>query len=280
MWYFPIVSAILERTGKLVDKFHFNKFKNLKPTTAVVLVFLGMLSYCTIYTLLFNTNFPPLSSNVIGLLLLMIGFSYFQNYFEFKGLKIVDLSVREPINLLKHIFTGLLIFILFQDERNISHLVGIILASLVTIAFNFDYKKFKIKFNSGVIYVILSCFFSSSIVIVTKYLLEILSPEHIFLFRIIGVFLLMNLTQNIFRENLTKENVGLGLLSGLFYFSSNLLYIYSYKDLGVNFTILLMFIGPIFTYLVSYFILKEQVRKKDILLSAILLGIIITTLIK
>jgi drug/metabolite transporter (DMT)-like permease len=211
--------------------------------------------------------------------LLMIWFSYFQNYFEFKWLKMVDLSVREPINLLKHIFTGLLIFILFQDERNIWHLIWIILASLLTIAFNFDYKRFKIKFNSWVIYVIFSCFFSSSIVIFTKYLLENLSPEHIFLFRWLWVFLLMNLTQNIFKENLTKENVWLWLLSGVFYFTSNLLYIYSYKDLWVNFTILLMFIWPIFTYLVSYFILKEQVRKKDILLSVILLGIIITTLI-
>jgi len=280
MWFFPIFAAILERTWKLVDKFHFNKYKNLNPNSLVILIFLSMLSFSLIYILLFNRNFPALSTSTILLLLLMIWLSFFQNYFEFKALKIVDLSVREPINLLKYVFTWLFVFILFQDERNIWYLVWIVLATLVMIAFNFDYKRFRVKFNAWAIYVILACIFSWSIVIVTKYLFDSLSPEHIFLFRWLGVFLLMNMTHNIFSSGLQKSNIYLWVWSWLFYFVANLLRIYSLKDLGVNFTILLMFIGPIFTFLVSHFALKEQVRKRDIILSWLLLAIIITTLMR
>jgi hypothetical protein len=65
--------------------------------------------------------------------------------------------------------------------------------------------------------------------------------------------------------------------SGLIYIIGNLSRLYSIQYLGLNFTILVLLLGPGLIYMASSLVLNEEVRLKQVATSTVLLMIIIWT---
>jgi drug/metabolite transporter (DMT)-like permease len=92
--------------------------------------------------------------------------------------------------------------------------------------------------------------------------------------RVVGVLILLLLVTKIsykFKNNKTKV---LGSLAGVFYFIGVIAYLLSIKHLGLNLTIILLFLHPVLTYFLSAEILKEKLNFRRMISNILLLIVV------
>jgi drug/metabolite transporter (DMT)-like permease len=271
-YIYPFVKVIAEVTGKTIDKFNFKKNK-VEPFQEFLLVFIVMVLLSSIYPIFSLKSFPAFSIFLVSLCLLMILISFFQNLFEFHGLQIKDLSYREMFIGIQPVLTMLFAFLLFPSERKISYIIGIIL-SVIILYFGTYQKHWKFKQDKGTIYILLAILCSAILANIYKYLLNYLLPQFLFMIRVVGVLILLLLVTKIsykFKNNKTKV---LGSLAGVFYFIGVIAYLLSIKHLGLNLTIILLFLHPVLTYFLSAEILKEKLNFRRMISNILLLIVV------
>ncbi|MDD4151004.1 MAG: EamA family transporter [Candidatus Gracilibacteria bacterium] len=275
---FPIISILGEALGNTFDKINFNKTK-LKAQNQMFLVFLIM-AFGSSLTFIFGGNkIPQFSLMLIFLIISIVLISFFQNIFQFHGISKKDLQTREPIISLQPIITVVIAYIIFPSEREIKYILAIILSVLVLYFFKFR-GNLKISFDKGILQIFLGVFTASILANLYKFTLGIVSPEFLTICRTIGILIMLILFKQVVlnKSNFNTKQIKYGFLAGFFYFIGALANLYSIKELGLTFTILLLFLGPVFVFLFSFFILKEKVEIKNIISSIIILFIVIITI--
>lgn len=269
----PLIAIIGESIAKTIDKLNFNKNK-IKPTQLIFLIFSGMFIGLISFILITQESFPILDIKLVSLILLMIIFSLAQNIFDFTGISSKNLSFREPINNFEPIMASFIAFILFPSEREIKIIVAIIIGAIVLYLGNSD-KKLDLKLDKGTICLFLAMICSAILVSIYKFGLEFISPSYLFIFRVSGILLILPLLKKINFKELSTTQISYGLFSGFIYFGGFIFRLFSIKNLGLNFTILILLLGPALTYFLSKIILKEKIQFKKIVISFILILIIV-----
>jgi drug/metabolite transporter (DMT)-like permease len=124
-------------------------------------------------------------------------------------------------------------------------------------------------------------FTSAILANIYKYGLNIISPELLLTLRTAWILLLLLLFKQVIisKKSFPIKALKLWFLSGFFYFIWHLARLYSIQELWLNLTILLLFLGPIFIFFFSFFILKEKVELKNIISSFLILLVVIVTII-
>lgn len=270
---YPILSVIAESIATTIDKLNYNKNK-INPGQLVFLLFSTMVAGLLVSLVFIHPSFPILSFGTGALIVFIIAVSFGQNFFDYVGLSTKNLSVREPISNLQPILASFLAYVLFPSERKIKYVIAIFVGVIVLYIGSTD-RKLKPKLDKGTGYLLLGIICSAILSNTYKYGLRTISPTYLLLFRAAGVLLL---TQLFFRPNLRglrKNQTIFGVGSGLIYIVGNLTQLYSIQYLGLNFTIMILLLGPGLIYVGSSLVLKETVQLKQIVTSAILLMIIV-----
>ena len=272
----PLIAIAGESIAKTIDKLNFNKNK-IKPAQLIFIIFSGMFISLISFILITQESFPILDLKLVGLISLMIIFSLAQNIFDFTGISSKNLSFREPINNFEPIMASFIAFILFPSEREIKIIIAIIIGAIVIYLGNSD-KKLNLKLDKSTIYLFLAMICSAILVSIYKFGLEFISPSYLFIFRVSGILLLLPLLRKINFNKMNTSQISYGLFSGFIYFGGFLFRLFSIKNLGLNFTILILLLGPALTYFLSKIILKERIQFKKIVISIILILIIVLTI--
>lgn len=270
---YPLISVLSESIAKTIDKVNYNKNK-VNPRELLFLLFVTMSVGTAVSLLFIDQAFPVLSLSLVGLIILVIVVSFAQNFFDYVGLSTKNLSLREPIINLQPIFASFFAYLLFPSERNIKYLAAIFLGVAI-IYIGSSRRKYKLTFDRGVAYLFVGMLCSAILASIYKLGLETISPLYLFLFRATGVLILLQLFFRPNLKSLKKNQVALGVCSGLIYIAGNLGQLYSIQYLGLNLTILLLLLGPGVIYTASSFVLKEKVQYRQIATSAALLCVII-----
>lgn len=270
---FPLISVLSESIAKTIDKANYNKNK-IKPRELLFLLFITMATGTGVSLLFIDQSFPAFSLGLVGLLSLVIVVSFGQNFFDYVGLSTKNLSLREPIVNLQPIFASFLAYLLFPSERNIKYVIAIVLGVAIMYIGSSGHR-YRLTFDKGVMYLFLGMICSAALVSIYKFGLETIPALWLFLFRATGVLILLSFFFKPNLKSLKKNQIGLGVGSGLIYIAGNLGQLYSIQYLGLNLTILLLLLGPGVIYLASSLILKEKVQSRQIATSAALLTVII-----
>jgi drug/metabolite transporter (DMT)-like permease len=273
---YPLLSVVGESLGTTIDKLNYNKNK-IKPGQLLFLLFSTMVTGLLVSLLFIHQPFPVVSLSTVGLIAFLLAISFGQNFFDYVGLSTKNLSLREPINNLEPILASFLAYVLFPSERNSKYIIAILIGVAILYVGNSD-RKLKLELDRGVVYLFLGTICSAVIVSVYKLGLETITPVYLLLFRTVGVLLLTLLFFRPDIRGLKKNQIKFGVGSGLIYIVGNLSRLYSIQYLGVNFTILVLLLGPGLIYIGSALVLKEKVQLKQILTSAALLIIIISVI--
>lgn len=270
---YPLLAVAGESFGKTVDKLNFNKNK-ISPSQLIFLLFSTMVAGLLVSLLFLRPPLPAISLGIGILIAAMITISSASNYFDFKGLSMTNLSVRQPIANFQPILASFLAYLVFPAEREPKYVVAIVIGTVILYLANSN-RKFRIQFDRGVLYLTLAMVCSAVLQSIYKLGLESVTPMYLLLFRTAGVlafsvlFLKLNLT------SLTKKQAGYGIGAGLLYLMGNLGELYSIHQLGLNLTILILLLGPALVYLLSSLVLGEKVLFKQIAASVALLMIIV-----
>jgi len=270
---YPFFAVLSESVAKTVDKANYNKTR-IKPRELLFLLFSTMVVGTIISLPFVHQAFPSFSWKVITLLLLVIGVSFGQNLFDYEGLSAKNLSLREPINNMEPILASFLAYILFPSERNSKYIVAIFVGVIILYIGKAN-KNRKLTLDKGVIYLFLAVIASALLANLYKFGLENISALYLFLFRAVGVLLLVQLFFRVNFKDFTRSQLKLGVGSGLIYIIGNLTRLYSIQYLGLNLTILLLLLGPGVVYMASSLVLKETVQHRQVVTSLALLAVVI-----
>lgn len=270
---YPLLSAVSESLAKTMDKFNYQRNK-IVPRQLLFLLFVTMVAGTLISTIFVHQALPAVTWTVAALVIFMICLSFGQNLFDYVGLHTKNLSLREPISNFEPVLASFLAYILFPSERNIKYVVAIVLGTIILYLSNSN-RKLRLEFDRGTLFFFLGVVCSAVLASVYKLGLENMSPFYLLLFRSAGVLVLLCLFFRPEIKGIRRNQTVLGVGTGVVYIIGNLSRLYSIKYLGLNFTIMILLLGPVIIYAASWLVLKEKVLLKQIVASAALLAVVV-----
>jgi len=283
MFYIPIIGAVLEGAGNIIDKkiviTHKIDYKNctVYGFLALVLVMLPLI--------FFFWEIKPEAYSIRNLLIFIavVLFSILANLLAFFSLKRKNLTELEPIRLMQPLFVVLLAFILsfffaaYYTERKYSILILALIASIALIASHV--RKHHLVLNKYIIAAVLGSFFFAVELVISKAILPYYSSLTFYFLRCLLIFLITAFIFHPKISSIKNKTKLLMLLSGVIWVAYRWILYYGYLTLGVVFTTILFILSPIFIFLFARIFLKEKILLRQIIASAIIIACVITAII-
>lgn len=277
-YIYPLTRIVTEGIGKTIDKFNFRK-NHIAARHLVILIFAAMSFSLGVYILITGKPFPHFTPVAFELIVAIGLISFLANVFDFGSLKLNDLSLREPMLGFKPILAGLFGYMLFPAERKTSYLIAFGLGT-IAVYLGTHRRKLRVNQKKGMFYMLMAVFFYAVLPSMYKNTLNYLSPEYITFFRASSILVLSLIFLRPKKISGPRGKVIYGLASGLVYSLGTVASLYAIQKLGVVVTMLLLLLEPALKYLISWFILKEKVRKGEVASSAALAIIVFAAIVK
>jgi drug/metabolite transporter (DMT)-like permease len=206
----------------------------------------------------------------IVLLLLIALFSFAGNLFDELSLKSDDLSLREPLVDFEPVLAGLVAYMLFPEEQKPAYLVAFLLGTII-VYWGIHRRKLRKKQKKGILYLLIAVGFFAALPSLYGEALKYINPEYIAFLRCGMIVILCAL---FFRpkkwKGFTRKRVNYGLLAAIAYGVGAVASLYAIQSFGVVLTMLFLMLGPALRYLAGQFILREKVRRGEVLSSLML----------
>lgn len=180
-------------------------------------------------------------------------------------------SVLQPFAMLFQVFPIIIWFIFIASERaNLITFIAALIASLIVILPNIDFKNFKISKYS--LMVLISSIIKSFQVFATLYFLTKLNPASFYFLEtviviLISILLILTKRELLEFKLLTKKYLKLIFWTNSVVIVSILLALTMYSTLWIVATSLISLLYLVFVYILWYLILKEIPAKKDIIIT-------------
>lgn len=275
---YPLTRIVAECVGKTIDKFNFRR-NHIAARHLIILVFAAMSLTLLIYILLTGKPFPHFTLFAFGLVAAIGLVSFAANVFDFVSLKLNDISLREPMLGFEPILAGLVGYILFPAEREIKYLVAFGLGS-IAVYLGTHRRKLRVRQKKGMFYLLLGVLFYAFLPSLYNRTLDYISPEYITFFRATSVLILTLVFLPPKKITKPRGKVIYGLSSGVVYSLGTVTGLYAIQKLGVVLTMILLLLEPALKYLISWFILKEKVRKGEVASSVALAVIVLFAVVR
>jgi len=283
MFYIPIVGALLEGIGTILDK-KIIQTKGINHKNYVAYGFLA-LSIVMLPFLPFLWKLSPeafLLKNIIIFAIVVIA-SVFANILMVYALKRENITVIEPIKLMHPLFNIILAFILsffffdYSNERNYSILILSSIASITLIASHV--KKHHFDFDRYILAALLGSFLFSVELVISKAILPYYSGLTFYFFRCFFVFLIALL---IFKPKITeipKKIIPMILAVNIIWVIYRVILYWGYLAYGVVFTTMLFILAPVFIYIFARIFLKEKIELRNIIAAMVIVICVILAII-
>lgn len=204
---------------------------------------------------------------------LMIAVAVTWNIFYYQGIQKENLAEFELIMLFTPLATVLLAEIFIPSERNIQVFVAGLISSFALIASRFRRYHLKLSFlaKRTMLAMILMSFES----ILIKYLLTYFSPVSLYFVRttIVAVIFIVLYRPKLFSMSLMAYS--LTIISAIFGVMQMVLKFYGFQNLGIIETTMILLLGPILVYIISYFYFHEMLYKRDLLAMIVIVASIL-----
>lgn len=266
----PIIGAFLEAIGMIFEKKILKRrgvdFRNY---TSFEFLAISLLSLPFLY---FFWRVDNGAFRIFNLLIFffVVFISVLANLFIFYSLKRENLTEFEPIWLMQPLFTILLAFIFYSDERNWIIVVLALIASLSLVLSHV--RKHHLNFDKYIIAALLGNFFFAVELVASKLILNYYSPFSFYFLRCVFIFAI---SFAIYRPSFKKlKNSKLSLMVfavGLIWILYRAIIYYGYLNLGIVFTTLLFILSPVLIFLFAIIFLKEKPTWKQIVSTIVIL---------
>jgi len=264
-----LISIIAESAGKTLDKLNFRQNK-IDPRQSLLLAFITMSLTVLAYILATRQAFPAVPPIAFALLVGIALFSFGGNVFDEISVQKDDLSLREPLVDFEPIATGLIGYLLFPEERKTAFLIAFILGTLI-VRWGIHRRKLRRSQQKGMFYLWIAVILYAIVPVFYKEALDYLSPAYIALFRVVSILILLLIFFRPKRNRkLTAGMLKYGILAGIVYAIGAVVSLYAIQTFGLVLTMLFLMLGPALRYLAGFFILKEKVRKGEVISSLML----------
>lgn len=275
MFLYPIIAVISETVGYLIDKLAY-KQTHISANYIMRLIFLTMCMSLLVYITVAEVPPPEISLIALLLLLTIAVISFFGNFLDYLSLRTNNLALRQPILGMEPILASFFGQIFFVDERKTSFLIAIILSCVVMYI---GYHKIHVtpRQRKGLRYLVIAIMIYAIGPSMYKITLPYVSPEYITFFRVTFILLLalVFLPVKARETRHAEKKVLLGIGSGVLYAIGAVAGLYAIDTIGVTQTMLLLALAPAIVYLSARFIFREDVLRREVIVSVCMIGIIL-----
>jgi glucose uptake protein GlcU len=274
-----LISIFGESIGKTIDKLNFRR-NRIGARQMMLLEFFAMAASLLVFMVIVKRPLPHFAFVSLGLVTLIAIVSFGSNVFDVLSLKADDLSLREPLLDFEPIVAGLIGYALFPAERKPGFLLAFLLGAII-VYYGTHRRKLRRLQKKGMSYLLLAICFEAMLPSIYKVTLVHLSPFYVALLRSASVLVLSSLffaPRNVLK--ISSKKFSYSFLAGMVYAIGAVASLYAIRELGVVLTMLLTLLGPFLRYFSGYFILKENVRKGEMVSSFLLALVVLVPIIR
>ena len=267
--FYLFASVLAESAGYAIDRVNFRK-NRIGFRQSMFLAFSSMSICLLLYLLFIRQPLPHPTLAALGLVIAIILCSFGGNAFDSLSLKVDDLSLREPLLDLQPVLAGLVAYVIFPDERKVISLIAFVAGALV-VRWGIHRTKLRKVQKKGMGYLLLCVVLYAGMPSLYKLSLHYLSPAYIAFFRVLGTFILTAAFLPVKHMcGFTGRRVRYAVASGIVCSAGAIVSLYAIQSYGVVITMLFSMLGPATRYLAGQFILREKVRRIEVLSSLML----------
>lgn len=274
---FAMLAILSESIGTTIDKLNFRKNRVLYRQL-MFLIFFGMFISLALFIGLTGQPMPHLSFVALCLIAVIGIISFLGNVFDNLSLKINDLSLRQPVMGFESALAGLVGYLLFPEERKTSYVVAFVLAMFI-VYWGTHQRRLRKAQKRGIACIFLAVALYALLPSIYKLTLDYVDPAYIAFFRVAIVLTLTMIFIPFKQRRLSASKIKYGLTAGVVYAAGTVFSLYALDALGVMTAMLLLLLSPALIYASGYFILKEKVRKGEIISSALLVIVTVATIL-
>jgi drug/metabolite transporter (DMT)-like permease len=274
--YLPIFGSIALAAGTILERVVLkHRNMNIKVYHVMSFFFLTLLMLPLVF---FFWNITPEATEVSTILIfgIVIILSMAANYFTFFSMKWEKLSNLEPAKMTEPLFTIVLAllfsFIIGESlyERNLTVLIPALVAGAALILSHIEKSHFK--FNKYLLAAVLGSLFFAAELVTSRLILDYFSPLAFYFVRCASIFLISLIVfRPKFRQHLTNKDSWIIFGTAAIWIVYRLIIYFGYTSIGVIQTTLMIMLGPIFIYLLSWIFLKDKPTWKNIIASIVIL---------
>ncbi len=273
---FSLLAIFSESLGTTIDKLNFRKNK-VTYRQLMFLIFFGMFISLALFLGFTKQPLPQLSFVALCLVVAIGLISFLGNLFDNLSLKINDISLRQPVMGFEPALAGLVGYVLFPDERKTSYVVAFILAMII-VYWGTHQRRLRKAQKRGVACVFVAVTLYALLPSLYKLTFDYMNPEQVAFFRVAIILALTMIFIPFQQRRLSASKIKYGLGAGIVYAAGTVFSLYALDALGVMTAMLLLLLSPALIYASGYFVLKEKVRKGEIISSIALVLITVATI--
>ncbi len=275
MLYIPILGALLEATGMLIEKKVIKK-KNMNYKNYTVYGFLVICAVMIPFLFFFwSVKQEALQLQNILIFIAIIITALIANLLIFYSLKRESLCEFEPIRLTQPLFTILLAFFLsffipiYSNEKNPIIMVLAIVASITLIAAHI--KKNHLAFDKYIIAAIVGSFLFSVELVLSKMILPFYSSWSFYFIRCLFILIIAWIIFHPSFKKIDRQTHYLTWIVSLIWVVYRVILYWGYESLGIIFTTILLILTPIFIFIFARIFLKEKINKRQLISAVIII---------
>lgn len=271
---YSFIAILCESSAKTIDKVNYRR-NHISYRQMLLLTFTGMTVSILAFIILTKQPLPHMSLVSVTIIGLIVLFSFGGNIFDAISLKSDDLSLREPMVDFEPILAGLVGFALFPAERKPIFLLAFIAGALI-VYWGTHRRKLRRLQKKGMKYLLFAAILYAFLPSIYKLGLDHnIAPVYIAFFRVASITILLAVFLPVRKiTKISSSKVSYSLVAAVIYSIEAVVSLYAIKSLGVVLTMVLLMLGPAIRYLASGIILKEKVRRGE-MISSFLLGCVV-----
>jgi glucose uptake protein GlcU len=267
--FYLFTTILAESVGKTIDKLNYRR-NRIGARQSLFIAFVGMTISIGTYIYLSGQPFPGFTLKLAVLLFLIALFSFGGNVFDELSLKVDDLSLREPLVDFEPVLAGLIAYMLFPEGRKPIFLVAFILGALI-VRWGIHRRKLRRGQKKGMFYLLIGVSLYAVLPSLYQETLKYISPSYIAFFRAASVLVLVTLFFKPKKwRGFTPKRVRYASLASVVYAVGAIVSLYAIQAYGAVLTMLFLMLGPAMRYLAGQFVLREKVRRGEVLSSLML----------
>lgn len=297
--FFPFIAVVISAANTLYEKSIFNrKRRKYKFYVPLIFFFSFLILSIFVFPFLGDIKIEAFQPIFILLLLAIVVLATLANLLYYRGFQREQLSEIQPFVVMSPLLTVVIASIIYPDERNWRILVLALVAAVTLIASHIEKRHLKI--DKGIIFIIGAVLLGAIETNIVKELLYFYSPVALYtirtglvalvLFIVVKPFssytnrkkiipliscLLLKSKRNKEDIEIVKDIKKLFLVSIAWVSIMTLVY-YSYQNMGIVYTALIMMVVPLLVVFGGHFILKERKpKKRDVFALIVVLGCVI-----
>jgi len=272
--FYPFLVVVFDVITLITTKILFTRFKRLTYRSFAWWLFIWIIIVALIFSpWFFHVDIRALQHQYVWWLVALAALAANYNLLYYYSLEYEKISEAEPFLLLNPLVAIVVASLFYPAERSWHIYVAAVLAGAVLCWSHM--RRHRMKLDNHLWALVGFSLLYGLEAVVIKHLLAVYSPLALYLIRGVFVAIFLGILEKGKIQKISLKEVPYFLLVGLGAVAASVALYLAYQTVGISLTIFVLFLSPILVYLFSVLYLREKLKWKNLISSAVIVALVI-----